>query len=238
MFRTAGGAEGSQMIRVALVDDQTFVRFGLKSILRGQPDIEVVGEASTGHQALDLCRRVKPDMLVMDIEMPELDGIAATRRIKKEFPTVSILVFTAHDSLDYLTKAVEAGAAGYILKETAYHRLPDAVRRVMSGESPLDQELAMRLLQDVTHRSRQHGQSTLQRVANHERVGESLTEREREILALLALGMTNQQIAEELVLSMGTVKTHVHRIISKLGVSDRTQAAVLAIRLGLISPED
>jgi NarL family two-component system response regulator LiaR len=219
-------------VRIVIADDEGLVRVGLRSILTREPTFEVVGEASTGTEALRLCRVLKPNVVLMDVQMPEMDGLTATREIKKELPGTSVLVLTAHDSGEYLLEAIGAGAAGYLLKETALQRVAGAVR--INGESPLDQELAMRLLgrlsTEVVPRDTTEAARTEKR---RQEVSEILTDRELETLNLLALGMSNQQISESLFLSVGTVKTHVHRIISKLGVSDRTQAALFAIRLGL-----
>jgi DNA-binding NarL/FixJ family response regulator len=221
-------------VRILIADDEGLVRVGLRSILAQEPTFEVVGEASTGTEALRLCRVLKPNVVLMDVQMPEMDGLAATREIKKELPATSVLVLTAHDNSEYLLEAIGAGAAGYLLKETALQRVSGAVRRVINGESPLDQELAMRLLgrlsTEVVPRDTMEAARTEKR---RQEVLEVLTDRELETLNLLALGMSNQQISERLYLSVGTVKTHVHRIISKLGVSDRTQAALFAIRIGL-----
>jgi DNA-binding NarL/FixJ family response regulator len=221
-------------VRIVIADDEGLVRVGLKSILTQEPTFEVVGEASTGTEALRLCRVLKPNVVLMDVQMPEMDGLAATREIKKELPATSVLVLTAHDNAEYLLEAIGAGAAGYLLKEAALQRVVGAVRRVINGESPLDQELAMRLLgrlsTEVMPLDTKEAARTEKR---RQEVLEVLTDRELEILNFLALGMSNQQISESLFLSVGTVKTHVHRIISKLGVSDRTQAALFSIRLGL-----
>ncbi len=220
-----------------LADDLELIRVGIRSILSAQPGVEVVGEASTGEEAVEVCRRLRPDLVLMDIEMPGMDGISATREIKRELPSTVVLMLTVHDEPEYLLDAVRAGAAGYLLKENAFQRVPGAVRRIINGESPLDQELAMQLLQRISEDQKPSApQDDASARKSREKVLGDLTGREREILSLIVAGRSNQQIAEELYLSVGTVKTHVHRIISKLGVSDRTQAAVLAIRLGLVSP--
>jgi DNA-binding NarL/FixJ family response regulator len=222
--------------RIVLVDDEDLIRFGLMGILSREEDMEVVGEASTGSEALRLCRNLRPELVLMDVEMPEMDGLSATRQLKEELPTISVLVLTAHDNPDYLLEAVQAGAAGFLLKESALQQVASAVRTLMNGEPLLDQELAVRLLRRLSPQVEEAGSREAQ--VDEElraKMLEALTDRELEILDLLSSGMSNQQIAQQLFLSLSTVKTHVHRIISKLEVSDRTQAAVRAIRLGLVS---
>jgi NarL family two-component system response regulator LiaR len=221
--------------RVVIADDHGLVREGLRAVLEGEPDIEVVGEAEDGGEALEVCRRVHPDLILMDVRMPNMDGLAATRAIKDEMPTTSVVMVTMHENPDYLLEAIRAGAAGYILKDASAERLVEAVRRTLDGESPLNQELAMRLL---TRMASEGGSST--GTHREERQGpmpEGITPREAEVLQHLAQGRTNPQIAENLEVSRGTVKIHVQNIIAKLGVSDRTQAAVRAIELGLFDPQ-
>jgi len=202
-------------------------------LLGGEPGLEVVGEASTGQEAIELCRRLEPDLVLMNVRMPEMDGITATRQIKREQPSISVLMVTMHENPDYLLEALEAGAAGYVLKDTPADRLISAVRRTLDGESPLNQELATRLLRQLAQ-EKQHNQlpGPTQR---REPLEGSLTPREKEVLGLLTTGQTNQQIAHTLTISKETAKVHVERIIRKLGVSDRTQAAVRAIELGFTS---
>ena len=220
--------------RLVLADDHHLLRKGFRSLLGDEPGLEVVGEASTGLEAIEICRRLAPDLVLMDVRMPEMDGITATRRIKGEQPSVSVLMVTMHENPDYLLEAIDAGAAGYVLKDAPADRLINAVRRTLDGESPLNQELATRLLRQLAEEKHRN---LYRRVPSqrHEPPDDALTPRETEVLGLLTTGQTNQQIARTLTISKGTAKVHVERIIRKLGVSDRTQAAVRAIELGFTS---
>jgi len=297
-FEERGGTEEasrqatpSQVARLLIADDHALVREGLRTMLSGEAGIEVVAEAQDGQQALDFCRELGPDLVLMDVRMPVMDGLEATRKIKQEMPKTSVMMVTMHENSDYLFEAVKAGAAGYVLKDASGERLLGAVRRTLEGESPLNQELAMRLLVRLSRESSgskerseggseegsggafrkpaeetcgqapregeslasdpeaPHSHSTGAEAAQPEahqrgssgsgqsRVAEqieSLTPREVEVLKLLSQGQTNPQIAQNLLVSRGTVKIHVQHIISKLGVSDRTQAAVRAIEAGLL----
>ena len=231
-------------VRVLIADDHGLVRDGYKLMLEREEDLEVVGEASNGREAVELCRELRPELVLMDVRMPEMDGLEATRAIKGEFPTTSVLVVTTYDNPDYLFEAIEAGAAGYVLKDAPKSQLLDAVRRTLGGESPLNQELAMQLISRFTREGdSKPNESAAPPAAVRRRRGadaptlEALTPRELEVLQLLAQGKSNPQIAQELVISRLTAKTHVERIIRKLGVSDRTQAALSAIELGLVTPE-
>ncbi len=213
--------------RLVLADDHHLLRRGFRSLLSGEPGLDVVGEASTGLEAIEICRRLVPDLILMDVRMPEMDGITATRQIKREQPGVSVLMVTMHENPDYLLRALDAGAAGYVLKDAPADRLINAVRRTLDGESPLNQELATRLLRQLAE-EKQHSLYPTP-------LEDALTPRETEVLGLLTTGQTNQQIAQTLTISKGTAKVHVERIIRKLGVCDRTQAAVRAIELGFTS---
>jgi DNA-binding NarL/FixJ family response regulator len=221
--------------KVVLVDDHHLLRRGFRSLLASEHDLEIVGEASNGREAVELCRRLHPDFVLMDVRMPEMDGLTATREIKNENPSTSVLIVTMHDNPDYLLEALEAGAAGYVLKDAPAERLINAVHRTLHGESPLNQELAADLLRRMAKERRRREEILPGRP--REPLREALTPRELEVLRLLTAGYTNQQIAQELVISRGTAKVHVERIIRKLNVSDRTQAAVRAIELGLTSIE-
>jgi DNA-binding NarL/FixJ family response regulator len=286
---TSRGETPSQAARLLIADDHALVREGLRTMLSGEDGIEVIAEANDGRQALDTCRELKPDLVLMDVRMPVMDGLQATRKIKQEMPKTSVMMVTMHENPDYLFEAVKAGAAGYVLKDASGERLLSAVRRTLEGESPLNQELAMQLLVRLSRErggSREEGAGggsgratpeasgatpedgprvegeplashpeatgpeASQPEASHpgtHQVGSggselprgtekiaSLTPREVQVLRLLSQGQTNPQIAQNLLVSRGTVKIHVQHIISKLGVSDRTQAAVRAIEAGIL----
>jgi len=221
--------------RLVLADDHHLLRRGFRSLLSGEPGLEVVGEASTGLEAIEISRRLAPDLVLMDVRMPEMDGITATRQIKRDQPGVSVLMVTMHENPDYLLEALDAGAAGYVLKDAPAERLINAVRRTLDGESPLNQELATRLLKQLAEEKQQQTQPGPSQ--HREPLDGALTPRETEVLGLLTTGQTNQQVAQTLSISKGTAKVHVEHIIRKLGVSDRTQAAVRAIELGVASPD-
>ena len=212
--------------RLVIADDHELARAGLRSMLAGERGLEIIGEAITGREALSLCRRLQPDLVLMDLRMPEMDGLAATRAIKDECPQVRVIIVTMHENPDYLFEALRAGAAGYVLKDATQREVVGAVRQVLRGESLLNAEVATRLLRRLAEEAaRPHDAPLVQ-----------LTPREVEVLRLLAQGLTNREIAARLIVSVGTVKVHVERILAKLGVSDRTQAAVRAVTLGLASP--
>ncbi len=221
-------------VRILLAEDHILVRNSLRNVLGLTPGLEVVGEASNGYEALELCRTLQPDLVLMDVRMPEMDGLQATRAIKREHPEIAILMVTMYENPDYLLEALDAGAAGYVLKDAPADRLIDAIHRTLNGESPLNQELAAQLLRRLAEERKQ---DVPERRKPRKPLREPLTPREEEVLQHLASGQTNKEIAQTLVISKGTAKVHVERIIRKLGVSDRTQAAVRAIELGLVTPK-
>lgn len=224
--------------RIVIADDHELVRDGLQRMLSSERDLEIVAEAANGREALKLCRELHPDLVLMDVRMPQMDGLEATRAIKEELPATSVLIVTTHESPDYLFQAIDAGAAGYVLKDAPKRQLINAARRTLNGESPLNQELALQLIRRFAD-ERMTAREELpvpQARGRQAPSSEGLTPRELEVLQLMARGQTNAQIAAELVVSTGTSKTHVQHIISKLGVSDRTQAVVRAIELGLVGP--
>jgi len=243
--------KGGDAAKLIIADDHHLLRAGLRVQLEGEPDLVVVAEAENGREALELAYLHEPDLVLMDVRMPVMDGLKATRAIKEELPEVSVLIITTHESQDYLLKAIRAGAAGYVLKEATSQELLEAVRRTLAGEMPLHGRLAARLLKRLAVETQQQltepsdtSLSTASSIEGPRAEGAKpptevlsavLTPREIEILRLVAAGKTNRQIANELVISLTTVKTHMQRIIAKLEVSDRTQAAVKAIELGLHS---
>jgi DNA-binding NarL/FixJ family response regulator len=208
----------AEPIRVLIADDHPFVRHGLRTYLDTLDDLEVVGEASHGAEAVELAGRLVPDVVLMDLVMPELDGVEATRRVKASSPATKVIVLTSFDDDEKVFPAIKAGAAGYLLKDVHPAELAEAVRKASRGEALLAPSVAARLMQEVSG----------------ERPPDAgLTERELEVLRLLARGMSNKLIAHELVVSEKTVKTHVSNILAKLHLADRTQAALYAVREGL-----
>src|SRR6266516_308438 len=211
-------------VRLVIADDHELARAGLRSMLAGQRGLELVGEAANGREALTLCRRLQPDLALIDVRMPELDGLATCHAIKQECPATSVILITIHENPEYLLEALKAGAAGYVLKDLYQRELITAVQGVLRGESMLNKELVARFLQRLARET----------PSQEEPSPEPLSPREREVLHLLTQGQTNREIAEHLTVSVSTVKIHVEHILAKLSVSDRTQAAVRAIELGLL----
>jgi two-component system, NarL family, response regulator LiaR len=208
-------------IQVLITDDHKVVRRGLRGFLELDPELEVVGEASNGEEAVELARSLKPDVVLMDLLMPVMSGIEATGEIRRELPEVEVVALTSVLEDASVTGAIRAGAIGYLLKTTDADELCEAIRAAAAGKVQLAPEAAARLMREV-----RVPEST-----------EALTERETEVLELIARGKTNNQIAHELFIGEATVKSHVHSILSKLNVSSRTQAALYAVRVGLV-PED
>lgn len=216
-------------IRIALVDDQALVRSGFRMILEGQVDMEVVTEAADGVEAVAETLRTRPDVVLMDIRMPRMDGIDATRRIVETEDVASrVLILTTYDLDEYVFRGLRAGASGFLLKDVAPEELVRAIRLVAEGESLLSPSVTRRLIEEFVR--------SPDRTAPAPAELETLTEREREVLALIGHGLTNQEIAERLFLSMATVKTHVNHVFMKLRVRDRAQAVVLAYESGIVLP--
>jgi DNA-binding NarL/FixJ family response regulator len=218
------------MIQVLIADDQALVRGGFRMILEAQPDIAVIGEAANGREAIEQTRLRKPDVVLMDVRMPGMDGIEATRQLLAGHATAParILMLTTFDLDEYVYEAMKAGASGFILKNTPPDQLADAIRTIAAGEALLAPSVTRRLIEEFVSRPRTDS-------AGPAEVAE-LTPREREVLTLIASGLSNSEIAARLVLSEATVRTHVNRILSKLALRDRTQAAVLAYETGLVRP--
>lgn len=218
------------MIRVLLVDDQALFREGLRTLLDLQADIEVVGEAKDGREAIDAVPRLAPDVVLMDMQMPVLDGIAATRDIRANHPNTQVIVLTTFDDDEYVFEGLRAGAVGYLLKDVTSDRLAEAIRSAARGESFLEPSVAAKVVAEF---ARLADAPHVRERANH-RLAEPLSERELEILRLVGAGESNKEIAATLFIAEGTVKNHVTNILGKLGVRDRTQAALKAKALGLV----
>jgi len=216
------------MISVLIADDQALVRGGFHSILAGQDDIEVVGETEDGNETVEAVERLRPDVVLMDIRMPGIDGIEATRRIVARRISTRVLVLTTFDIDDYVYEAMKAGASGFLLKTAPPRQLADAVRTVAAGDALLAPSVTRRLVEQFVRRPPPGACVPLGL--------EDLTDRELEVLKLLARALSNAEIAAELVVSEATVKSHVNRILGKLNVRDRAQAIVLAYETGLVEP--
>ncbi len=218
-------------LKVLLADDQDIIRTGLTIILNHQPDIEVVGQAADGLEAIDLAQKLQHDVILMDIKMPRLNGIQATRQIMSALPRTQIIILTTYDTDDWVFDGIRAGAVGYLLKDTSGDNLADAVRGAMRGESQMDPTVARKVLREF-----QHATSVSRTAAppSPEAPLEKLTDREEEILKCLAAGLSNKEIAQKLSLSEGTVKNHISAILGKLHANDRTQAVLTALKRGLV----
>ena len=212
--------------RILIADDHALVRGGLRMVLDAQPDLDVVGEAADGRQALQLARKLSPDLVLMDIRMPGLDGLETTRRLLAQQPNAKVLVLTTFDVDEYVHNAIRAGASGFLLKTTPPQQLVTGIRTVMAGDALLAPEITRRLLDRFVARP-------LRPTGTPPDFAE-LSARELEVLRLIANGRSNAEIAAELFLSEATVKTHVTHILTKLGLRDRVQAVALAYRSGLI----
>jgi DNA-binding NarL/FixJ family response regulator len=213
-------------VRVLVCDDQTVVREGLAAILSTDPEIQVVGLACNGQEALALVAEMEPDVVLMDLKMPVLNGVQATQRLQQSHPCVNVLVLTTYADDQWVLDAVRAGAAGYLLKDTRRDQLVSAIKGTAEGQSYLDPAIAGKVMQQAA--------TSPEHTRRREPLAEALTEREQEVLALLVQGHSNPEIARRLHLAAGTVRNYVSVIFQKLGVSDRTQAAVAAVQRGLV----
>ena len=221
------------MIRVLLADDQTLVRAGLRVLVDSDEELEVVGEATDGTTAVEAASRYRPDVVLMDIRMPGMDGLEATRRICSDasLNSTKVVILTTFEADEYVFEALRAGASGFLLKDTEPAELLSAVRVVAGGDALLAPSVTRRLIEEVVSRSRAPS-----RKGSAVPALDVLTDREREVLSLVAAGLTNDEIAGELYLSPLTAKTHVSRILTKLGARDRAQLVVIAYETGLVSP--
>ena len=219
-------------IRVLLADDQDIIRTGLTIILNHQPDLEVVAQAADGIEAVEMAKKLQPDVILMDIKMPRLNGIQATRQIVSALPKTQVIILTTYDTDDWVFDGIRAGAVGYLLKDTSGDNLGDAVRGAMKGESQIDPTVARKLLREFQQFST--SRSAAPRLPAEEEPQERLTDREEEVLKLLAAGLSNKEIATQLSLSEGTVKNHISAILGKLHANDRTQAVLTALKRGLV----
>lgn len=214
------------MIRIGIVDDQEIMREGMKLILSAQEDIEVVGEGQHGLEGYRLCETHAVDMLLMDVKMPVMDGVEATRRIKRDFPRVKIIILTTFDEDEYIFEAIKYGASGYLLKDASPGKIIEAIRDVYKGGAQMQPQVAAKVVERFRHMEEK----------NHivdPKIG-TLTDREREIVQLLGEGKNNKEMAKQLFISEGTVKNHITSILMKLELRDRTQLAIFAIKNGLV----
>jgi len=214
-------------IKVLLAEDHAIMREGTREFIQRESDMEVVGEASDGEEAIELTVKLKPDVVVMDIRMPKLNGIEATKKIKEQLPSIAVLILSAYDNDQYIFALLEAGAAGYLLKGVRAHELIDAIRAVYAGESVLHPVIASRVIQRL-----------VKPTAEETRAVELLSERELEILKLAAKGINNRDIAEQLFVSPRTVQVHLGNIFNKLGVASRTEAILYGLKRGWLSMDD
>ncbi|MGL4610897.1 MAG: response regulator [Trueperaceae bacterium] len=214
-------------IRVLIADDQAIARQGLQLILSAEPGIEVIGQAHDGQEAVDMTAKLNPDLVLMDLKMPRLTGVQATKLIKEHSPNTAVLVLTTYDMDDWVANAIRNGANGYLLKDTPPEELVKAIRGTLQGKSYVDPSVAGKVLQHMQQSSPVVAKEGLE-------LTEALTERELDVLKLLAKGLSNGEIAEALHLSEGTVRNYLSVLFGKMGVNDRTKAAVLAVQHGLI----
>lgn len=215
-------------IRVLLADDQALFREGLETLLSVHKDIQVVGQAVNGQDAVDQALKLRPDVILMDMQMPVLNGIGATRRLKQSLPECRVIVLTTFDDKETIFDALRAGAVGYLLKDVGSAQLADSIRRTARGDSILDPSVAAKVVQEFSR------VSSLVGGTSSEVLPEPLSDREIELLRLIASGLSNKEIGETLFITEGTVKNHITHILGKLGVRDRTQAALKAKEIGLI----
>jgi NarL family two-component system response regulator LiaR len=223
----------AETIRLILADDHALLRQGTAELLNHEPDLEIVGEAEDGQQAIELAQRLKPDIVVMDVRMPVLSGIEATRTIRETVPDCQIIVLTAHEDDQYVFSLLQAGASGYLLKSSQVSELINGIRQVHEGRSPLDPAIAKKIVSRIAGKEMSLPDPEVEGAP-----AEHLTPRELDVLQLLARGLSNRAIAQELVISERTVQAHLTSIFAKMAVSSRTEAVLSAIRMGWLSLSD
>ena len=226
-YRLGSEQKVTERIRILLVDDQTMFREGLRTLLSVQADFEIVGEAGNGEDAVSLAAKLHPQIVLMDLRMPVLDGVAATQRLRQAHPECRVIILTTFDDDEYVFDGLRAGAVGYLLKDAPSEKLYEAIRAAARGESFLQPSVAAKVLAEFTR-------LVAMNPSRPAALPDPLSEREMEVLRLLARGASNREIAQALVIAEGTVKNHVTGILNKLGVSDRTQAALKARELNLV----
>ena len=224
------------MIKVLLVDDQTLIRQGIRLLLELEPDIQVVGQAADGRRALEQVEALYPDVVLMDVRMPEMDGLAATRLLSDKYPEVKVIILTTFEDDETVFEGLKAGASGYLLKDISSEEMAQAVRKVAAGEALIQSRLTRKVLAEFSRMATATDrQASTKNVLVSEALPVALTERELQVLQALTRGLSNREIADSLVITEGTVKNHVSSLIDKLGVRDRTQAVLKGQELGLIA---
>jgi DNA-binding NarL/FixJ family response regulator len=224
------------MIRVLLVDDQTLIRQGIHLLLEIEPDIQVVGQAANGEEALRQAAALHPDVILMDVRMPVMDGVVATRQLGLRFPEIKVIILTTFEDDETVFEGLKAGARGYLLKDISSEEMAEAVRKVAAGEALIQSRLTSKVLTEFSRlASATDRQTTVKVGSSNGALPVPLTERELEVLQALARGLSNREIAGQLVITEGTVKNHVSSLIEKMGVRDRTQAVLKGQELGLIA---
>jgi DNA-binding NarL/FixJ family response regulator len=224
------------MVRVLLVDDQTLIRQGIRLLLEIEPDIQVVGQAANGSEAIQQVEILHPDVVLMDVRMPGMDGVAATRELGTRFPEVKVIILTTFEDDETVFEGLKAGARGYLLKDISSEEMAEAVRKVAAGEALVQSRLTRKVLAEFSRlASANAGQMVGKAGSSNEALPVPLTERELEVLQALAHGLSNREIAGQLVITEGTVKNHVSSLMEKMGVRDRTQAVLKGQELGLIA---
>jgi DNA-binding NarL/FixJ family response regulator len=221
--------EHTNRIRILIADDHAVVREGTRAMLERETDMEVIGEAANGEEAISMIEQLKPDVAILDISMPRMGGVEVTRRIKPRYPTMGVLILSIYDNDEYVFAVLEAGAAGYLLKDADKRDVIEAVRAVADGESVLHPSIARKVIQRAIVGTAKTGEGT---------PGLDMSDREREVLKMAARGLTNKQIADNLCISVRTVQGHINSIFHKLGVGSRTEAIFLSVKKGFISFSD